>query len=225
MAEVLGPLPPHVQLFDFLSKDDRKTLFDWVLSNREQFKPATVTKGYVDSKGYFDPEMRIALKTRRLAPLETMLSECLLAALPDVTAGTGARGVAPTSPELELELAAHGDGAHFVPHIDISTGPNRRPLSGKPDEDRILSAVYYFHAEPKAFSGGELRLYRFGADPETSGADPDNHIDLVPVQNSLVAFPSWVTHEVRRVSCPSGDFRDYRFALNCWYCRALAPAT
>ena len=49
------------------------------------------------------------------------------------------------------------------------------------------------------------------------------HIDLEPLRNSLVAFPSWVPHEVRPIGVPSGDFGDYRFALNCWYCRALAP--
>ena len=150
-----------------------------------------------------------------------MLSERLLAALPQVMAGTGTGGLPPVS--LELELAAHGDGAFYLPHLDIPVGARRKPVSGSPHEDRVLSAVYYFHHLPKAFSGGELRLFRFGADSDATRADPANHVDLEPVGNNLVAFPSWIYHEVRPVSCPSGEFRDYRFALNCWYCRTLAP--
>jgi len=72
----------------------------------------------------------------------------------------GSCGPAPVS--LELKLTAHGDGAYFRPHIDMSIGPDRQPLGATPGEDRLLSAVYYFYAEPKAFSGGQLRLYAFG---------------------------------------------------------------
>lgn len=89
----------------------------------------------------------------------------------------------------------------------------------------MLSAVYYFHALPKGFSGGQLRLFRFGADHTAAQSELANHVDLEPVRNSLIAFPSWAYHEVRPVSCPSGDFADFRFALNCWYCRTLAPAS
>lgn len=211
-------MPPYVQLFNFLSESERLQLLEWTLTNRTRFKPAKVTKGRVDSKARLDPQQRIALTTGKIAPIDLMLRPRLINALPEVIAKTGTGG--PTPGSLELELAAQGDGAHFAPHLDISIGPNRKPLGGTtPLEDRVVSAVYYYHAEPKAFSGGNLRLYRFGAEPNDSVAT--NHIDIEPVQNSLVAFPSWVVHEVRRVSCPSGNFGDFRFALNCWYCRAL----
>jgi Rps23 Pro-64 3,4-dihydroxylase Tpa1-like proline 4-hydroxylase len=58
-----------------------------------------------------------------------------------------------------------------------------------------------------------------------AGEQQRAHIDLEPVRNSLVAFPSWVPHEVRPIAVPGGDFEGYRFALNCWYCRALAPVS
>ena len=51
--------------------------------------------------------------------------------------------------ELELELVAHGDGAFFGRHIDIFTGADANI-----GQQRILSAVYYFHTQPKGFSGG-----------------------------------------------------------------------
>ena len=83
-------------------------------------------------------------------------------------------------------------------------------------QDRLLSGVYYFHREPKAFSGGALRFHRFGG-----GETQDDWIDVEPEQDSLVVFPTWARHEVLRVSCPSREFADSRFAVNVWLCRAL----
>lgn len=221
LAEFQEHLPPHVRISNFLPGAEHQILYEWALSIQGSFRPATVTKGQLERESRVDPDRRIALTTPKLGPLEAKLRERLLSALPQVMMGTGSSGPPPTS--LELELAAHGDGAYYSPHIDIPVGANRQPLGAQPGEDRLLSAVYYFHAEPRAFSGGQLRLYRFGGIPTVFEPQPALHVDLEPVHNSLVAFPSWVPHEVRRVTCPSGDFRDYRFALNCWYCRAIKP--
>jgi len=106
----------------------------------------------------------------------------------------------------------HGDR---LPHLDIPIGLDRRPLGARKGEDRVISAVYYFHNIPKGFSGGNLRLFRFGSE------EADDGVAIEPIDNSLVVFPSWVRHQVERVSCPSGDFADYRYAVNCWYCRPL----
>ncbi len=222
MAEVEGILPPYAQMFNFLPEGERQLLSEWAVSKRDSFRRAKVWGGRRKSGSVVDPERRIALTTRDLGPLEEMLHERLLDALPELMARTGIGGSPPIS--LELELAAHGDGAYYSPHMDIAVGPNRALLGAEPGADRVLSAVYYFHAEPRAFSGGELRLFRFGPIPTRLEPQSAHHVDLEPVTNSLIAFPSWVPHEVRRISCPSGNFRDYRFALNCWYCRAVTPA-
>lgn len=222
MSEVTGPLPPYARITDFLPDSEHQLLFDWTLSIRDSFRPATVSKGRPKREFRVDPERRIGLTTRKLGPLEDMLRERLLDALQELMASTGTGGPPPTS--LELELAAHGDGAYYRPHIDIPVGADRQPLGANPGEDRVLSAVYYFYAEPRAFSGGQLRLYPFGPTPTLAGPRPTKHVELEPVRNSLVAFPSWVPHEVRPISVPSGQFQDYRFAVNCWYCRVLTPA-
>ena len=214
------PMPPHLQLCDFLAAKDHKALLEWAFAQRHRFKPATVTSSRPGSTKRLDCEVRIALTLGDLGPIEACLEERLLEALPELMALTGTKGSKPVS--LELELAAHGPGAHFAPHFDVPVGKGRQPLGGRTrGEDRVLSAVLYFHREPKRFSGGNLRIYRFGASSAEAQNDPVNHVDLEPLQNSLAVFPSWAVHAVTPVECPSGKFEDYRFAVNCWYCRKL----
>ena len=99
------------------------------------------------------------------------------------------------APGLELELVAHNQGAFYKRHIDTQTASDRKSL-------RVLSGVYYFHAVPKAFTGGELRLYAIGAENAP-------FVDIAPERNSLLVFPSWAPHEVRPISCSSGRFIDF----------------
>lgn len=214
-----GPLPPHGQFRDFLPAGDLKALLDWALANEDRFSPARTKDrtGHISSEA---PRERIALVLRDLGPLDGLLRERLLDILPQAMVAGGASGAEPSS--LELELTAYGDGAFYAPHVDIPMGAGRQSLGAAPGEDRVLSAVSYFHQEPKGFSGGELRLHRFGSGPGDSGQAGIDHVDIEPHGNSLAVFPSWARHEVRPVACPSGRFADNRFALNCWYCRPLA---
>ncbi len=216
MSSVLAPLPPFLQLRGFLSDAERQRLLEWVLAHRDAFEPATVS-GKGGAKRCIDPLLRIALTAPVPETIKEALRAPLLNALDAVADGIGYSGPPPTS--LELQLAAHGDGAHFRPHLDIPLGQTRAPLGAAPGEDRVLSAVYYFHGAPNGFSGGELRLHRFGADWHRDDAEPSSFVDIEPVDNSLVIFPSWALHEVRPVRCPSGRFENYRFAINCWFCR------
>jgi Rps23 Pro-64 3,4-dihydroxylase Tpa1-like proline 4-hydroxylase len=106
---------------------------------------------------------------------------------------------------LSLELVAHGDGDFYRRHIDTHVGSD---LSAT---DRVLTCVYYFHNQPKAFQGGELRL--FSLLPVDAGG---TYADIAPENDSMLVFPSWAPHEVRQVSCPGGEFAQSRFAINCW---------
>jgi SM-20-related protein len=212
-----GPLPRFARVSDFLAETEAARLFDWAIATADNFQPATVGEG----RSRVDPGQRIGLTSAKLGPIEAILRERLLGALPELMDATGTSGPLPSY--LELQLAAHGDGAFYGPHLDMPVGAGRTATSDRRD-DRVLSAVYYFHAEPQRFSGGHLRLFRFGQVPAVQESQEAKHVDIEPVRNSLVAFPSWVPHEVRPIRVPSGDFRDYRFALNCWYCRAIAPA-
>jgi SM-20-related protein len=216
-----GSSLPYWRALDFLPEAEREALLSWTLAHRNSFKPARVSSLKQGGPDEVDPARRIALTCRDLGSIESMLRVRMLERIPELLNRTGTGGPPPTM--LELELAAHGNGAHFRRHVDLPIGkPWRMAISeNKLEGDRVLSAVYYFHREPRRFSGGELRLHpleSFGAGAEV---DCGNHIDLDPLSNSFVVFPSWVPHEVRTVTVSSGDFVDHRFALNCWFRRHL----
>ncbi len=207
MTVFKGPLPPIGRADSFLQQDEHRSLLEWTLANRGLFQPSTVVGGVVD------PAKRISERTRQLGPWADWFRRRVADRLGWIFASTGTR---PFSVDYyEVEVAAHGDGAHFAPHTDIPIGQGRKPIGGDDSgrHERLLSAVYYFYNEPRQFRGGELRLHRLG-----STGTPGDYLDVDPSQNSLVVFPSWVTHEVNRVSCPSGRFEDGRFAVNCWLC-------
>lgn len=204
------PFAPHHRFRAALGPEEHKALLEWTLEHEERLVPAKLTGGVVDET------RRRSRTTRELGRMGPLLRSWLTPKIPEMLR---AIGVAPFEVEfIELELAAHGDGAHFARHTDIPVGPGRRPLGGDGTgtQDRIVSAVYYFHREPKAFSGGELRLHRLGS----TGAEGD-YLDIPPEQNSLVVFPSWAPHEVLEIRSPGGRFEDSRFAVNCWLCRTL----
>jgi hypothetical protein len=203
-------MPPWHRYSGFLADEERESLLGWAIDNRGRFK-ATKLAG-----GLLDPERRISEGLRDLGPFRPLFEERIGARLDDLFRRTGTRPFAPE--HVELELVAHGDGAHFARHTDIPIGAGRTPVGGDGSgkHDRLLSGVYYFHREPKAYAGGALRLYRFGEDE-----GPEGWIDVEPEQNSLIVFPAWASHEVRPVSCPSRDFADCRFAVNVWLCRTL----
>ena len=205
-----APLPPHRLLPDFLEPDEHRRLLEWTLGERDRFRPARLIGGVLD------PERRIASNLRELGEMEAMVEAAVHRRRADIFAGAG---VKPFPLEaIEIELAAHGDGAHFAPHLDIPYGAGRSLAAGEraSARGRLVSAVYYFHAEPKGFAGGELRLHRFGS---RASGEPGSFVDVPPAQNALLAFPSMALHEVRPVSVPSGRFEDSRFAINIWLCR------
>ena len=107
---------------------------------------------------------------------------------------------------LEVQLTATNDGEYFRVHNDNTHGQVR---------SRRVTFVYYFHREPKSFSGGNLRLYASSTDGQRWRETAD-YVDIEPVQNRLVVFPSFLMHELRPVVVPSGQFNDGRFTVNGW---------
>ncbi len=112
--------------------------------------------------------------------------------------------------EIECQLTASNDGDYFRLHND----------SGSPDTlSRQLTYVYYFNKEPKAYSGGEFRLYNSNVVNNRYECG-EKAIDLEPKNNSILFFPSYCHHEVLPIRCPSQSFIDSRFTINGWVRRA-----
>ncbi len=204
-----GPLPPHRLVRDFLPQEMAEALLNWAIENEARFEPTKVGNGEAERQ---DSQLRVSVSIRRFGDLKQELRRRFLEIAPSLISNLRLNPLEIVN--SELELVAHRDGAFYGRHIDTRTG------ACKGDTDfRFLSAVYYIHQRPKPFSGGALRLHRFGA----AGGDGD-FLDIEPEHNLLAAFPSWAAHEVRPISCPSGEFAHSRFAVNIWL-RAPLPKT
>jgi SM-20-related protein len=108
--------------------------------------------------------------------------------------------------DVECQMTAHNDRNYFKLHND----------NGSPDTaTRVLSYVFYFHNEPKAYTGGEFRLYHSRIE---NGAYQCGEFaaDITPKNNSILVFPSYCHHEVLPVGCETQRFADGRFTINGW---------
>ena len=111
--------------------------------------------------------------------------------------------------QIEAQITASNDGDFFGAHED-----NGEP----PLHTRELTFVYFFHHEPKAFRGGELRIYDPPKENSASGA-AKTFRTIIPEQNQMVLFRSGLLHEISAVDCPTRAFADSRFTLNGWFHR------
>ncbi|HEY3663558.1 MAG TPA: 2OG-Fe(II) oxygenase, partial [Chthoniobacterales bacterium] len=88
--------------------------------------------------------------------------------------------------------------------------------------NRRISCVYYFYANPRRFTGGELRVYDTWVTP-TGDTAAATYTTLTPVDNSIVFFPSSVFHEVRPVCSESDAFAGSRFTMTIWFREGTRP--
>ncbi|WP_372024076.1 2OG-Fe(II) oxygenase [Tistrella mobilis] len=198
--DAFSAVPPHLVIRDAFGADMASRLLAFALAQAELFSETQVG----NQKGRVAKQIRSSRVIGTLGALEGDLETKFRALLPRATA---ALHLAPfTLDSLSMELAAHGDGDFYRRHIDTFV---RGEMTGT---DRVLTAVYYFHATPRPFTGGELRLHSLR--PLDQGG---SYIDIEPVHDSLLLFPAWAPHEVCPVSCPGGSFAQSRFAINCWY--------
>ncbi len=109
---------------------------------------------------------------------------------------------------IEMQMTASGDGDFFRMHRDRDE-----------TDTREISFVYFFHAEPRQFSGGELRVFDNEIVKGTSV--PTDRTQLIsPRPGMAVFFASRTEHEVLPVRVHTGEFRNSRFTVNGWIHRA-----
>jgi SM-20-related protein len=203
---------PHLIWHNVLGVETAAALLDYVVAREKDFRPGEL-RNRESGKLKIDYGLRNCAYLMDLGAFEACIKSFV-------------RGIAaPAFSELhlieadaeprEFEITAYRDGSHFGPHIDTDE---------RLDRVRILSCVYYFAARPRRFSGGELRIYGFPT--LSAGADDGRSpfVDIIPETDSLVAFPSWLRHEVLPVRVPSRAWGDGRFTINCWIHRVNPSA-
>jgi SM-20-related protein len=197
---------------NFLTKQELRGLTEYTLTHEADFTPGTIIPNkkteastvpeYRRSRVLFDlGEYRILIADRILANLPTILRILQRDAFPLWY--------------IDSQITASNDGDFYRAHRDNGASePVDIPL-------RQLSFVYYFHSEPKAFSGGLLRFHDLA---EGEGEDQGKITvkTIVPRQNTVVFFHSSCEHEVLPVNCPSREFGNSRFTLNGWLIRESA---
>jgi Rps23 Pro-64 3,4-dihydroxylase Tpa1-like proline 4-hydroxylase len=180
----------------WLDPDTADALLDYAIENEAHFNPGTVLYRGVSKT---DPNIRNVIRTRKLGSFRALLTDRVQEIKPELERAFGIKPF--TLGQIETELVAYGDGAHFSRHIDTLVVANQAPTA------RVLTLVYYFHRRPAGFMGGALRFYAL------RGSQVQ---DVAPDHNVLAAFPSIAPHSVERVDCPSGQFADSRFAALIW---------
>jgi SM-20-related protein len=197
-------LPAQCVILDeFLTSAELNTLRQYVLEHETQFEISEVLSPGVTG-GAVDYEHRRSRVLMDLGGHERMITDRVLTCLPRVLQKWG-RDPFPIS-RVETQSTASNHGDFFHCHSDNGA---------EAVAAREITFVYFFHREPKQFSGGELRIY-------DSRRENDNYVPtanyrtIVPEQNQLVLFASGLSHEITPVECPAGQFADSRFTVNGW---------
>ncbi|NJN86503.1 MAG: proline hydroxylase [Leptolyngbyaceae cyanobacterium SL_7_1] len=185
-----------VQLDQFLTAAEHQQLLEYVLDRESEFVSTTTSTGAANYRKsvvlHYFPEFTALITDRIQTVLPNVLSKLNL---PPFEAS-----------QIEAQLTGHNDGNYYKIHND----------NGSPETaTRELTYVYYFHQEPKAYSGGELIIYDSQIENNYYVQAKSYHT-VEPRNNSIVFFLSRYMHEVLPVRCPSRAFADSRFTINGW---------
>jgi len=203
VARAISEASTHVRIDDFLTPEENRQLLAFALESDMNFEGSSIlTKsGGQEDHHYRKSKVFFAVKDTKW---HDVFINRLKMHLPHISKSLGRPGFA--FDESEIQLTASNDGDFFRRHADADH--NEESVA-----NRVITFVYYFYREPKAFAGGDLLIY----------GDSDHSVTAIePVNNMLVSFLSDCPHEVDLVRCPSGAFADSRFTINGWL-RVNAP--
>jgi Rps23 Pro-64 3,4-dihydroxylase Tpa1-like proline 4-hydroxylase len=202
----------YVRLTDFLSPAQHQKLLEHALACQAEFKElGIVGRQGEDTLNYHVRRSR-TLYGARLDEIWDMFDRRLHGILPGVRKELGMAWF--HLGKVERQLTAHGSGGFFAPHRD-----NGHAIA----KNRRVSCVYYFHASPRRFTGGELRLYDTWMTPPSGSTAAATYTTVTPVNNSIVFFPSDMFHEVRPVRCETDAFASSRFTVTIWFHEGPRP--
>ena len=191
----------YVQIDNFLTVEEHQRLLNYVFQRESAFVPTSTSTG--------DLDYRRSMILHSFPEFSQLVVNRIQAILPDVFRKLNLSSF-PIA-EIEAQLTSHNDGNYYKIHND----------NGSPDTaTREFTYVYYFHQEPKAFSGGELLIYDSKIE-NNFYVKADSYKRVEPRNNSIVFFLSRYLHEVLPVRCPSKAFADSRFTINGWVRRQV----
>jgi len=190
-----------VILDEFLSAQETKELFDFAIAHEKDFRTSEVLS---PAGGVVDYERRRSRVLVEVGAYQDSILDRIRPVLPEVFEQMGM--VPQPTVQVEAQITASNDGDAFSMHTD----------DGQSEiASRYLTFVYFFHRDPAAFQGGELRLYDTSWERHHRSTAGSYHV-IVPQSNQIVFFPSSLLHEVSEVHCASRAFADSRFTLNGW---------
>lgn len=187
---------------EFLPPNEAKAVLESAIADPGAYRPSAVTNS---PDGAANSNYRRSLVLYDEPTLMLLFQERLMACADSIFERLRLRPF--LVKRLEVQLTSTGNGEYFKVHND-----NTHTLV----RSRRVSFVYYFHREPKAFRGGELRLFASRTDG-SRWYQTNQYVDIEPRQNSLLVFPSFLMHEVRQVSVAPERFEDRRFSINGWF--------
>jgi hypothetical protein len=198
---------------NFLSPKELRALTKYVLTHEADFIASTVIPDTTPDPTA-DPSYRKSRVLYDLGDYAELIRQRLIDLLPAALSAFQ-REPFPFS-QIDVQVTASNDGDFFKVHQDNS---KVEPVD---IHLRELSFVHYFYAEPKSFTGGQLRIY--GSENGQPNGSATTGRTIVPRQNTVVLFPSSADHEVLPVKCPSGKFANSRFTVNGWILREAAAS-
>jgi Rps23 Pro-64 3,4-dihydroxylase Tpa1-like proline 4-hydroxylase len=187
---------PFVLLNDFLARDFHDALIPYMTSVQDRFVPM------MGGNGEYQPHHRQALDFPDKWEGKQRFRTCLAKVLPQIIPRLHLPPF--TLGPIEVCIRAYQDGHYFKIHQDSS--------SAGLYASRLINFVYYFHKQPRPYTGGELLL--FDSDVEADTYTTSGFTRIVPEDNSLIVFPCNFYHSVVPIRCPSQDFADSRFVIN-----------
>ncbi len=190
-----------VVLDEFLAPQELQELLAFTLDHEAEFRASEVIS---PAGGVVDYQHRKSHVLDQAGPYQELILDRIKDVLPSVLKKLNMEEYPIT--RTEVQVTASNDGDSFAVHTDDGH-----------DEvaSRYLTFVYFFHREPKQFTGGELRIHDsrlWGKQYVSEGS----YQAIVPEENQIVFFPCAIVHEITPVECPSRAFADSRFTLNGW---------
>lgn len=190
-------LCPVMEWPDFLSEKAIQEMIDHLRQHKDKFRPALVGSGKKNKKNSYNPEIRnntdLNLKG---TPFIKLVNNLVLERLPEITSRLGLTPF--EAVHTEVKLRAYHNGEYFRIHHDGGQG-------------RQISYTYFFHPEPKQFTGGEFIAF----DTDTVQATFNHSFTrILPKRNSVFFYPSHYYHAALPVETKNDDFMSARFVIN-----------